>query len=218
MASLLILLSGPLQSWGILDRFDLRLTQHVPTKSGVLGLVCAALNINKKNTKALSKLNQLRFGVRVDNPGTLMVDYHTISNVVNISDRIPQETTPTERHYLSGATFLAGLEGDRTILEKIHKGLLQPRGLLRLGRKSCMLGRSPWLPDGLSDFDLQSALSNYKPIDENCPPSYVEIEDASDGVIRMDTPLHFANRIFAPRFVKTVPLNYAAPKSAIIKN
>ena len=43
MATLLLRLQGPMQSWGTTSRFDERDTQLEPSKSGVLGLVCAAL-------------------------------------------------------------------------------------------------------------------------------------------------------------------------------
>ena len=43
MPTLLLGLAGPLQSWGTTSRFDRRETDLEPSKSGVLGLVCAAL-------------------------------------------------------------------------------------------------------------------------------------------------------------------------------
>lgn len=42
---LLLWLEGPLQSWGHDSRFGRRETLHFPTKSGVLGMVCAALGL-----------------------------------------------------------------------------------------------------------------------------------------------------------------------------
>ena len=43
MAVLLLKLAGPLQSWGSSSRFTERGTEHEPTKSGVVGLLAAAL-------------------------------------------------------------------------------------------------------------------------------------------------------------------------------
>jgi len=43
MATLLIPLVGPMQSWGTRSRFDHRDTEREPSKSGVIGLVCAAI-------------------------------------------------------------------------------------------------------------------------------------------------------------------------------
>ena len=43
MPTLLMRLAGPMQSWGTGSRFDERDTQLEPSKSGVVGLLCAAL-------------------------------------------------------------------------------------------------------------------------------------------------------------------------------
>lgn len=204
MITLLIRLSGPLQSWGESARFNLRPTQQTPTKSGVLGLVCAAMGISRDDTETLARLNEeLKFGIRVDRPGKLLIDYHTVSNVVNVEGKVPQDTTPTDRYYLAGAVFLAGLEGsDLDFLQHIHQALLKPRWLLSLGRKSCMPGESPWLQDGIKDEDLASALRHYPPLRPNTVPLFLELED-STGSPRMDNPVHFGQRQYSPRLVKS---------------
>ena len=43
MHTLLLRLEGPLQSWGTSSRFPQRDTGFEPSKSGVIGLLCAAL-------------------------------------------------------------------------------------------------------------------------------------------------------------------------------
>ena len=43
MATLLLRLAAPLQSWGADSKFEVRKTNREPTKSGVLGLLAAAL-------------------------------------------------------------------------------------------------------------------------------------------------------------------------------
>jgi CRISPR system Cascade subunit CasD len=207
MSTLLIRLSGPLQSWGESARFNLRPTQQTPTKSGVLGLICAAMGISRDDTASLSMLNEeLAFGIRVDCPGQLLIDYHTVSNVVNVKGVIPQDTTPTDRYYLAGAIFLAGLEGNnRAFLEKIHRALLKPRWLLSLGRKSCMPSEFPWIPDGMRDEDLISALRHYPPLRADKAPLFLEVADSS-GSPRMDNPLHFGQRQYSPRLVRPFPM------------
>lgn len=67
-AVLLARLAAPLQSWGIGSRFDRRDTQLHPTKSGYIGMIAAALGLDR--TDDISHLTQLRFGVREDRPGT----------------------------------------------------------------------------------------------------------------------------------------------------
>ena len=43
MSTLLLRLAAPMQAWGAEAKFDRRTTQREPTKSGVTGLVAAAL-------------------------------------------------------------------------------------------------------------------------------------------------------------------------------
>ena len=60
MATVLLRLIGPMQSWGTTSRFDERDTGKEPTKSGVLGLVAAALGIDRENWHDLEPLCRLR--------------------------------------------------------------------------------------------------------------------------------------------------------------
>ena len=45
MATLLLRLAAPLQSWGSDSKFETRKTDREPTKSGVVGLLAAALGL-----------------------------------------------------------------------------------------------------------------------------------------------------------------------------
>ena len=47
MATLLLRLAAPLQSWGMDSKFETRKTNREPTKSGVVGLLAAALGIRR---------------------------------------------------------------------------------------------------------------------------------------------------------------------------
>ena len=73
MSTLLLRLAGPMQSWGTDSKFDVRRTGREPSKSGVIGLVAAALGIARQDRQALQTLNDLRFGVRVDHEGRCCV-------------------------------------------------------------------------------------------------------------------------------------------------
>lgn len=75
MSVLLMQLAGPLQSWGASSRFARRSTEPAPTKSGVIGLLAAALG--RARSADLTDLAALRFGVRVDQRGTPLRDFHT---------------------------------------------------------------------------------------------------------------------------------------------
>ena len=50
MSTLLLRLAAPLQAWGINSKFDIRKTEREPSKSGVVGLLAAALGRKDKKT------------------------------------------------------------------------------------------------------------------------------------------------------------------------
>jgi CRISPR system Cascade subunit CasD len=127
MSTLLLRLAAPLQSWGVDAKFERRGTERVPTKSGVIGLVAAALG--RRRNESVEDLQALRFGVRVDRDGTLLRDYHTAKNA--------KTAYVTHRYYLSDAVFLAGLEGDDALLMQIEHALRYPAFPTFLGRRSC---------------------------------------------------------------------------------
>ena len=113
-------LSGPMQSWGTTSRFDERDTQLEPSKSGVVGLLCAALG--RDRTAPVDDLARLRMGVRVDREGMLLRDYQTATGVLIAADAKPKmdHTVVSHRYYLSDAAFLVGMEdADRVLLEQL---------------------------------------------------------------------------------------------------
>ena len=127
MSTLLLRLAAPLQSWGVDSRFDRRLTERCPTKSGVIGLIAAALG--RKRNEDISDLNQLCFGVRIDRGGTLLRDYHTAKS--------QKSAYVTHRYYLSDAVFLCGIEGSEALLIEIEQAFKAPMFPPFLGRRSC---------------------------------------------------------------------------------
>lgn len=158
MHTLLLRLAGPMQSWGTQSRFLERDTGMEPSKSGVLGLVCAALGLPRE--KEIDDLAALCMGVRVDREGTLRRDYQTALDVVRASGS-PGGTVVSNRYYLADADFLVGLAGDDlTLLQKIDDALGQPHWPLALGRKAFVPGLPVRLPDGGTrpDTELTAAL------------------------------------------------------------
>ena len=72
MSTLLLRLAGPLQAWGYDSKFETRRTGREPSKSGVIGLLAAALG--RKRDESIEDLRELRFGFRVDREGQLLHD------------------------------------------------------------------------------------------------------------------------------------------------
>lgn len=211
MATLLLRLQGPMQSWGTTSRFDERDTQLEPSKSAVLGLVCAALGRDRH--EPVDDLAALRMGVRVDREGVPMRDYQTATGVVIAASGKAdlERTVVSPRYYLSDAVFLVGLEGDRALLERIHAALKCPVWPLALGRKGFTPSPPVYLPGGLVEQALEPALTHWPYLLAGASPEgqrRLVLEDAAEGSVRLDQPVApFAARRFGPRFVKTVSLS-----------
>lgn len=146
-AVLALRLAAPLQSWGGESRFNRRDTRPEPTKSGVIGLLAAAAG--RAREQEITDLLALRLAVRVDQPGTLLRDYHTVSDYREISllsakvnakgQQLPagKATHITERFYLQDAVFVAAVIGPPQTIEMLATALEHPAFPLALGRRSC---------------------------------------------------------------------------------
>lgn len=230
MSALLLRLQGPMQGWGTDSRFEKRFTGREPTKSGVIGLLCAALGKPREEREGdghptLRELTALRMGVRIDAEGALQSDYHTAGNlysdgaggVLTASGRLRTHPVLSRRYYLAGASFLAGLEGQRPLLERLHSALRVPVWQICLGRKAFVPSVPVYLHDGLVDEPLVIALARYWPEDGGpalergergrlpTPEQLAVLIDDLDGTsgdIRLDVPEDFATRRFGPRAVR----------------
>ena len=147
MTSVLALrFDAPMQSWGSRSRGVDRDTALEPTKSGVVGLLAAALGVERDQDEEVARLAALRFGVRVDREGTLERDYHVTQNVPTTSGG-GHRTVVSERFYLADALFLVLLEGPHDELERIAEALADPHYRVYFGRKAFVPAR-PMLPPG----------------------------------------------------------------------
>ena len=131
MTTLLLRLAGPLQSWGDSSRFTQRGTADAPSKSGVVGLLAAALG--RRRIDPIEDLFGLRFGVRIDQPGRIERDFQT-AQTLDKSHAFPL----THRFYRADAVFLAGVESDDgALVRALDDAVRRPTFPLYLGRRSC---------------------------------------------------------------------------------
>ena len=212
MPTLLLRLVGPMQSWGTTSRFDQRDTGKEPSKSGVIGLVAAALGIDRENWTDLEPLTKLSMGIRHDRPGVPKRDYQTAQHIISADHSKVHKTAVTTRDYLADAAFLVGLAtDDHALLDRIYKALDNPVWPLALGRKSYVPSESVWLPDVLLNLPLREALACWPWIAsprkwEKSPEKLLLSLESADGsgVLKMDQPLSsFAERRFGARFVSS---------------
>ncbi len=194
MSVLLLRFAAPLQAWGSSSKFDIRTTEREPTKSGVIGMIASALGIQRNAENAddeLKKLNEMRFGVRVEKEGKLIKDFHMVRKIEN---RKMTASYITDRYYLSDAVFLVAIESDDTeLLKKIESALQRPVYPLFLGRRSC----PPTLPVvyGMRDSELTEILRNEPPLiqdSKNKSARRIVYDTLSDGTIVRDCPVSFS--------------------------
>jgi CRISPR system Cascade subunit CasD len=141
MKTILLRLEGPLQSWATQSRLGVRDTDPEPSKSGVLGLVGAAIGMERDDSETLARLVTLRMAVRVDRAGLLLRDYHTAGGAQFRGAEYfvfdTKNTITSDRYYLQDASFLVGLSGDDDLIDKTAAALQAPKWPLFLGRRAC---------------------------------------------------------------------------------
>lgn len=233
--TLLLRLAGPMQSWGTNSRFKIRDTGLEPSKSGVIGLLCAALGKPRDETHpdnfdqpTLETLAALRMGVRVNCEGVIRRDYQTAggehrlrqSYGVAKADQSRPETVTSERFYLADADFLVGLESnDEALLLQLNAAIEHPRWQLFLGRKSFVPHWPISIPNrqGVQlNNNLEVALRFDWPKDDQGKAlqslrCVIEVTaDHPRAEKRIDWPLSFdsAARQFRPRYVATDFINF----------
>lgn len=221
--TLFLRLEGPLQAWGNQEsKFVIRRTAEAPTKSGVIGMLCAALGVSRPQATRewLPILTALRMGVRIDVPGVRWWDYHTVG--AGMQMRIAEgegKTKPgamlTRRGYLCDASFLVALQGDPGLIGELDKAIRNPKWTLYLGRKACPPSRPLLEHPGNTYPDLLSALKSVpwrSRLNGDLAPKFVDClldweatssqpQAPVDAAVWYDVPLTFEPPAHSPRFV-----------------
>lgn len=194
--TLLLRLEGPMQSWGYRSRFDYRDTALEPTRSGVIGLICAALGIARGED--ILRFNSIRMGVCVDKEGRPERDYHTALDVIK-ADGKGTDTVVSYRDYLADASFTVGLQSeDLQLLQDIADALQRPQWPLFLGRKAFPLAVPPLKPGAAP---IEGCLEDHLLSDDK--KKRVVLESPDGERTQHDWPLCFSERRFKPRAMTT---------------
>lgn len=198
MTTLLLRLQAPMQSWGISSHFTNRDTAREPSKSGVIGLICAALG--RPREADISDLAGLKMGVRIDREGVLQKDFQVAQDIYQADGKSTKDSEISDRFYLADAVFLVGLEGPLEVLEEIYLALKSPHWSLFLGRRAFPPGKPVWLENALQDAPLEHALNAFPalvPISGEKVRIVVELDDGE--FVRTDVPINFKDRRFSSR-------------------
>lgn len=107
-------------------------------------MFAAAEGTARDDAAGLKKYEQVRLTVRVDRPGTLLEDYHTVGG------GFPKERTAatsggsnkdaaviTRRQYLADAVFVVAVTAPDDLAEQLAAALRRPYWALYLGWRSC---------------------------------------------------------------------------------
>lgn len=171
MSTGLLWLEGPLQSWGYDSRYGRRATLDFPTRSGILGMIAAAMGRGGEQRMWLEKMRPYRQTIvaygRLAHPdreddtrllsSPLLKDFHMVGSGYDLSDPwqtlfVPKTSEGkkpvgsgarmTTRHYLQDMAFACALELPED--EDIGTPLLNPVWAICLGRKSCIPSDLVW--------------------------------------------------------------------------
>ena len=209
-AWLALSLAGPLQSWGFEDRFNRRKTGLLPTRSGVIGLCCAALGAGRGTAEEQSWLERFRslsFTIaavpRGEKPLTVrrMEDFHTVQNT-RTADGKTKDTHITYRTYLNDAAFAVFICGGKAILTELHAALADPIWGIWLGRKCCIPSQPVLAGLFATEAEAHQAVLGKSPLQSLLHQR--EAADFRQGTdTLMDSPVTFADpRRFSPRRVQ----------------
>lgn len=169
-------LYGPMASWGDIAVGEARPSNAQPGKSAILGLLAAALGVDRREEDIHRRLQQsYGLAVRVETPGVPLRDYHTTQSPTQASlkrqggaDTRGQElraddlgTILSSRDYRCEAlydVFLWEDGPDRPFsFREMSLALEHPRFHLYLGRKCCPLAM-PLRPQIIQADNLAQAL------------------------------------------------------------
>lgn len=166
---------SPMAAWGDIAVGETRRSALHPSKSAVLGIIAAALGIDRENESALSAMAAAYgFAVKVLSSGSLMVDFHTVQVPPQRRKEILRTrkdelaaaklgTLLSSREYRCDAACLSVLwvaqEPAPFSLVELMGALKSPRFVLYMGRKSCPMA-IPLSPEVRQFKTLKEALDS----------------------------------------------------------
>jgi len=211
---LLLYLDAPMQAWGHSSRFNRRTSASWPVKSGVVGMLCAALGIERDDEEGIAQLADLAMTVyTLQNQGKRLMDYHTVGggydsktqrqSMSNKAGGGSPSTVLTDREYLLDCKFGVVLSGSPEVIDRCAAALENPKWGVWFGRKCCLPAAR--ICEGVFDAEAQAKerllelakelelqLESWRMVSEA-----KTFEDGTDSL--MDTPVNFATREYKTR-------------------
>lgn len=177
-AFLVFTIQAPLASWGDIAVGEWRGSWDRPSRSAVLGVLGAALGIQRNDRDGQSALRDgYRLAVRADNVGTVMQDYHTMQSIPQnlvkkhalrtraalwTLDKEVRETILSRREYRQNSLYTVtiwAVGAPRWSLQELAEALLRPVYALYAGRRSNPVGL-PLRPEVVEANTLADVFQN----------------------------------------------------------
>lgn len=211
-AYLALMLDAPLMSFGHASRFQRRTTALHPTRSAIMGMICAAVGADRGSpdeAEWLERLDPGRVGLvvfaipRKRADGSLAIrrleDYHTIQGTRSADGKIKKDAVLSHRQYLLDALFGVIMKGSRETLEPVAAALRNPRWGIWFGRKNCIPAAPVVraLVDAEADAMTALGLDGQRLDQFNSVAEAASFGEGTDTF--MDVPTDFRARTFRPR-------------------
>ncbi|MFB6504234.1 type I-E CRISPR-associated protein Cas5/CasD [Streptomyces sp. NPDC002466] len=174
-SGLIMHLSGTLQAWGSPAQANVRPTYRLPTRSALTGLIACCLG--RERDADNTDLAQLSYTLRVDRPGIILSDFHTVGanqdslfGLTTADGGTRDAPVISTRYYLSDAAFTLAVTGPTPVLDITAEALTNPVWAPYLGRRSCLpdtpllLARSTHALDDLDHIPLHRPTHHTGPI------------------------------------------------------
>jgi len=190
MQALVFTLAAPMMAFGEIAVDERRGTAPRPTRSAMLGLLAAALGLDRADPRQRALAEGYDVAVRTDRAGRLLADYHTvqvppasaINKAVKRAGRRPSTraeelavgdlgTKLTRRDYLTDAAFTVLITARPVApvpLSELADALKQPYWRLSAGRRSCPLALPP-APRVVEADTVVDALESYDRAEDGVP-------------------------------------------------
>jgi len=198
---LVLKLHGVMQAWGGHTYEDLRHSELIPTRSGLLGLIGACLGIDRNDAERQQQLaDSLRLAVRMEKMPQRMTDFHTVLDARKVDGKPNKFPVVSRREYLYDARYTVLLEiqsGAVFDADAIEQALKRPVYTPFLGRRACPITR-PLFEERIEAVDFESAFDLVEPVGgaiySETPPG----REHTPYRLR-DIPLYDRKRQFASR-------------------
>jgi CRISPR system Cascade subunit CasD len=171
-------LYGPMAAWGEIAVGENRRSGAHPSKSAILGLLAAALGIDRREEETHAAMAAgYKVAVKVLSMGSLLVDYHTVQAPPEKKKMVYHTrkeelaadklgTLLSSREYRCDAAYVVAVstapKGAPFSLDEVVQALKKPVFTVYLGRKACPLAQ-PLAPEIIRDRPLKVALDSREP-------------------------------------------------------